>query len=207
MRATAQVFKTAFAVQRHILVARDAGNDLCLVQLAQALEIGHRLVTRQHAALHRLVLGGQLGHALFDGGQVFQRERALVREVVEKAVLDHRADRDLGFREQLLHGVGQQVGGGMADQVQAFGVLGGDDGQRAVSLDQITGINDALAHFAGQSGLGQASADRGSHFGHRHRAGKFALGTVGKRDVNHGMQFGKDKEKARNLPRSVNQKR
>jgi hypothetical protein len=64
VRAAAQVLEAAFAVQAHVLVGRDAGDDLGLVVLAQALEVGHRLVARQHAAHHRLVLGGQLAHAL-----------------------------------------------------------------------------------------------------------------------------------------------
>jgi hypothetical protein len=61
VRAAAQVLERALAVQAHVLVAGDAGDDLGLVVLAQALEVGHGLVARQHAAHHRLVLGGQLG--------------------------------------------------------------------------------------------------------------------------------------------------
>jgi hypothetical protein len=80
----AQVFEAAFGVQRHVFAGRDAGDDLGLVVLADALEMRHGLVARQHAARHRLVLRGQLGHALFDRDQVFRRERALVREVVKK---------------------------------------------------------------------------------------------------------------------------
>jgi hypothetical protein len=78
VRAAAQVLERALAVQAHVLVAGDAGDDLGLVVLAQALEVGHGLVARQHAAHHRLVLGGQLGHLLLDGGQVLGREGALV---------------------------------------------------------------------------------------------------------------------------------
>ena len=50
VRAAAQVFELAFAVQRHVFIGRNAGNDLGLVVLAQALEIRHGLVARQHAA-------------------------------------------------------------------------------------------------------------------------------------------------------------
>ena len=46
MRAAAQVFELTFAVQRHVFVRRDAGNDLGLVVLAQALEVRDGLVAR-----------------------------------------------------------------------------------------------------------------------------------------------------------------
>jgi hypothetical protein len=95
VRAAAQVLERLRGTATHPR-CRDAGDDLGLVGLAQALEVGHGLVARQHAAHHRLVLLGQLGHLLLDGGQVFRREGALVGEVVVEAVLDHRADGDLG---------------------------------------------------------------------------------------------------------------
>ncbi|MCY1534509.1 hypothetical protein D9M68_698850 [compost metagenome] len=157
--AAAQIFECAFAVERHIFVARDAGNDFGLVVLPHALEIRHGFVARQHAAHHRLVLVGKLGHALFDRHQIIGREGPLVREVVEEAVLDHRADGHLRVREQLLHRIGQQVGGGMADDFQAVGILGGDDGERAVLRDEETGVNHLAVNLAGQRGLGQAAAD------------------------------------------------
>ena len=141
VRAAAQVLEGALAVQRHVLAFGNAADDLGLVGLAHGLEVRDGLVARQHAARHLLVLGGELRHLLLDGGQVFRRERALVGEVVEEAVLDDRADRDLGLGEQLLDGVGQQVGRGVADQVQAVGVLGRDDGQRLVGLDQVARVD------------------------------------------------------------------
>jgi hypothetical protein len=95
VRAAAQVLEAAFGVQRHVLAGRDAADDLGLVVLADALEVRHGLVARQHAPRDRFVLGGQLRHALLDGHQVLGREGALVREVVEEAVLDHRADGHL----------------------------------------------------------------------------------------------------------------
>ena len=71
--------------------------------------------------------GRQLFHALLDGREVFRGERTLVGEVVVEAVLDHRADGDLGVREQLLHGLGQEVRRGMAHHLQAFRDRVGDD--------------------------------------------------------------------------------
>src|SRR5260221_2503730 len=57
---SAQILEAAFAVQAHILIGGDAGDDLGLVVLADALEVRNGLVARQHAAHHGLVLGGQL---------------------------------------------------------------------------------------------------------------------------------------------------
>ena len=107
VRAPAQVFKIAFAVERNIFVGRNAGNDLGLVVLAQALEIGHRLISWQYAACHRLIFGSQLYHFLFDGGQVFRGEGALVGKIVEKPMFNYRANRDLRLGEQGLNGISQ----------------------------------------------------------------------------------------------------
>src|SRR5687768_18062868 len=51
---------------------------------------------------------------LFRSSQILGRERTLVREVVVKAVLDHRADRDLGLGKQLLYRLGEKVRGRVA---------------------------------------------------------------------------------------------
>ena len=56
--------------------------------------------------------------------EVLGRERLLDVEVVVEAVLDRRADAQLGVGEELLHGLGHHVRGGVAQDVQA--VLGGD---------------------------------------------------------------------------------
>ncbi len=185
VRAAAQVLEGALAIQADVFVARDAGDDLGLVVLAQALEVLDRLVARQHAAHHRLVLGGQRFHLFLDGHQVIGCEGALVAEVVVKAVVDHWADGDLRLREQRLHRVGQQVGRGVADHLQPFGVLGRHDGQLRRVLDAEAGVHQLAVHLAAQRRLGQAGTDRLGHLGHRHRAGVLAPRAIGKRDLKH----------------------
>ena len=71
VRAAAQIFKRAFFVQAHIFIGRNAANDFCFVMLAHTFEISHSFITRQNTAPHRLVFVGQIGHALFNGGQIF----------------------------------------------------------------------------------------------------------------------------------------
>ena len=100
-------------------------------------------------------------HLRLDRRQVFRRERALVGEVVVEAVVDHRADRDLRAREQALHGLRQQVRGGMAQHVERVGMLVGDDLERGVVVDAVAGVDQLAVDLAGQRGLGQAGADRG----------------------------------------------
>ena len=95
VRAAAQVFKSTFTVQADIFTRRNAANDLCLVMLTHAFEVGHSLIPRQHAAQHWFVFIGQFGHAFFDQRQVVHGERALKRKIVEKAVFDDRANGDL----------------------------------------------------------------------------------------------------------------
>ena len=190
MGPAAQVFECPFTVQRHILTGRDAGDDFRLVQLAHALEVGHRIVTWHNATGDDLVLGCQFDHAFFNGHQVFRRERTLVRKIVEEAMLDHRANGHLCIREQLLHCVGQQVGGGVADHVQTFGILGSDDGQSAVRRDGVAGVHQLSVHLACQCRFGEATADGCGHFGHRHRAGVVSLGAVRKGNLDHDKEKG-----------------
>jgi hypothetical protein len=188
VRAPAQVFKRAFAVQAHVLIGRNAGNDLGFVVLAQTLEISHGLVTRQHPTHHWLVLVGQLCHAFFDGHQIFRGKGAAVREVVIKPVVDHWTNRDLRLRKQVLDRIGQQVRCRVANQLQAFRVFGRDDGQIRVGGHAEAGVDQLAIDFAAQSGLGQTRANRGSHLGHGHRTGEFTQRTVGKFDLNHESQ-------------------
>ena len=113
--ATAEVFKGALAVQADVFIGRTAGNDLGLVVLAHVFEIGNRVITRQNAAHHGLVFVGELGHALFDGYQVFRRETAAERKVIKKAVFDHWANSDLRLWKKFFDRIRQQMRGGMAN--------------------------------------------------------------------------------------------
>ena len=165
-------------------------DDLGLVGLAHRAEMGDRLVARQDATRDLLVAPGQLGHLRLDRREVLGREGPLVGEVVVEAVLDHRPDRHLGVGEELLDRVGEQVRRRVADQVEAVGVLLGDDGQAIVVIDRVAGVDEpargTLADPAAERGLGQAGADRRGDLLHRHRAGEFASGSVGQLNRDHG---------------------
>jgi hypothetical protein len=127
VRPAAEVEPLALAIERHVLVGRDALDDLGLVLLADGLEVGDGLVAVPDLADDLLVAVDDLGHALFDRREVVRAERLVAGEVVVEAVLDVRADGHLRAGEQLLHRFGQHVGRVVADGVQRVGVVAVDE--------------------------------------------------------------------------------
>ena len=99
----------------------------------------------------------------------------LVGEVVVEAVLDDRADGDLGVGKQLLDRMRQQVRRRVAQDLQALGILVGDDRELGVRVDAIAGVDQLAVDLAGERGARQAGADAGSHLGHRDRLRRKAL--------------------------------
>ncbi|MNI61275.1 hypothetical protein D3C73_1165360 [compost metagenome] len=82
----------------------------------------------------------------------------------------------------------------MADQVQAVGVLGGNDRQARIAFDAEAGVDQlgvraVKRHAAAQGGLGQARTDRLRHFGDRDRPRILALRTIGQCDLYHRECF------------------
>ena len=190
VRAAAKVDEIALAVQRDVLARRDRGDDLGLVVLADALEEVHCLVARPHLAMHGNLALRDLAHALLDRLQVLGGEGALVREVVVEAVVDHRPDRHLGVGKELLHRVREQVGGGVADDFEAFGILVGDDGEIRVRFEAMREIDQLPVGATGDRRLGETGADRGCDLGNGHRMIEAAHGTIGERDVGHDFGLG-----------------
>ena len=115
-------------------------DQLELVRLGGELGLG--VVDRvDHPAGEPLAGLDDLAHPLVEVGEVLRGERPRDVEVVVEAVLDRRADAELGVRERLLHGLRQHVGGGVPDHRPAvlgvgrdrlgLGVLVGGPGQVA----------------------------------------------------------------------------
>jgi hypothetical protein len=98
--------------------------------------------------------------------------------VVIETVLDHWTDGYLRLGEQLFHRVGQQVGGGMADQVDAVLILVGDDGQLGIGGNQVRSIHQHTVHLACQRGTRQTGTDALCDFGYSHGIGITALRTI-----------------------------
>ena len=183
VRAAAHVHVFLVVVQAHRLLIRHVVYQAQLVVFAARFEDFDHLGARRHFLDDVVVLCDQLLHALLDGGHVFRREGALVGNVVIKAFLDHRADHHLGGGIELLDRMAHQVGAGVADDLHALFVPGGDDLHARVMPDQVASVHQAPIHLAGHRVFCQPSAYGGSYLGHRDRAGKFASGAVGKSDV------------------------
>ena len=113
---------------RHVAGAALEPDQLDLVglvgELVEGLGVGDR------ASGELLALLDDLAHPGLDLDQVLGDERGLDVEVVVEAVLDRRADAELRVGEEVLHGLGEHVGGRVAQDVAA---VGGVDGH---ALDQ-----------------------------------------------------------------------
>lgn len=143
-----------------------------LVRLVRQLFAG--VLVGHHAARETLPALLDLLHLLLDGLEILGRERPLDVEVVVEAVLDRRADAQLGLGEQLLHGLCHDVRGGVAQDVQAVG--GGDlDGLDLLAvLHLVREVLELSGHARGDDGAlaGEELRGRGAR---RHRA-LFPLG-------------------------------
>ncbi len=115
-------------------------------------EFGTRLVVGDDPAGEALALLLDLLHALLDAAQILGVERLLDVEVVVEAVLDGRADPELGLGEQVLHGLGEDVGGGVPQDVQTVG---------GAELDRL----DLVAVGERMGEIAQLTADPGGHDG------------------------------------------
>ena len=114
--AFAQVGELSMFVEAH-LVDLDAVDQLELERLIGEEATRFVLV---HLAMEEGVVGGDGGaHPLIDSAQVFGCERTGQLEVVVEAVLDRRADGELGAGEELQHRLRHDMGGGVAHAVDA----------------------------------------------------------------------------------------
>jgi hypothetical protein len=135
----AEVDEIALAVQAHGRVG-DALDDLDLVRLAALAKEADRLGLGQILALDRLRGAGQLTHRRLDLLEIVRGEGAVELEIVIEAVLDRRADRQLGAGEEPFDRLGHQVRGAVAEDLAAVGRVerqrldGGVAGQRRAQV-------------------------------------------------------------------------
>ncbi|KFB73887.1 MAG: hypothetical protein AW09_000841 [Candidatus Accumulibacter phosphatis] len=135
VRAAAEVDKITLAIERDFLTGRNGIDQFRLVVFADRLEESDGVVALPDLALHRQITPGEFCHALLDCRQVVKRERTLVGEVVVETVFDDRTDRDLRRRKEFLDRVSHQVRHRVTDDLQALGILLGDDAKLHVSGD------------------------------------------------------------------------
>ena len=186
VRPAAHVHVFLVVVQAHRLLVGHVFDQTQFVILSTRLKHRDHFIARRDLLDDVVVLVDQLDHALLDRSEVFRRERALVPDVVIETFLDHRADHHLRGRVQLLDRVADQMRAGVADDLQPFGILGGDDAQARVVVDAVAGVDEAAVDLTGDGGLGQAGADRGGNVHDGHGMVEFAAAAVGERDCDHG---------------------
>src|SRR6266853_598258 len=185
VRAAAQIDEIPFPVQRDFFVRWNRGDDLRLVALADGFEVLNRLVARPDLARHREVLFCQVRHALFDGTEIVRRERPLERKIVVKTVFNYRPDGHLRFGKQLLYGVGEQVGSGVPQDLDALPIAFSDDRHFSITVDSMGGIDELAIHSGCERGSRQSRSDRLGDFGDSDRAGKALYRAVRKADIRH----------------------
>ncbi len=185
VRPTAQVLPVSLVIDRDRLAGRDALNDLGLVGLAHGVEVGDGRIAVDHFARDLFVAVDDLAHARLDRRQVVQGEGLVAGEVVEEAVLDIGADGHLGSGEQLLHRLGQQVGGVVADHLQGFGGVAGDDLDRPGALDRPVEVAQLAVQLDQQGLLFQGFGDRGGHVAAGDAVLELTAVTIGEFQVDH----------------------
>ena len=116
-------------------------------------------------------------------------ERLLLGEVVEEAVLDHRADGHLGAGPQRLHGFRHHVRGIVPDQLQRLGIGAGDDLDGGIGLDRIGEVGQPAVDHHRHGPLGQRLGDALGQLLAGDPLGEGPLGAIGKcqGDFAHGL--------------------
>ncbi len=159
VRAAAEIEPVALAVDFQVLAGRNGVDQLDLEVLALLLEHALGLVARPDLLGEGFVARDDLAHLLFDHRQVFRRERRVAVEVVEEAVVDHRADGDLGAGPQRLHRLRHHVGGVVADQFQRARVVARQEFELGVLLDRIGEVGDSAVERHRHGALGERGRD------------------------------------------------
>ena len=113
VRAQAEVHEAPHGVAPHG-VARLLLDELALQGLPLRLEEGERLRLGDQLLLDGPVLLDDLRHLLLDGGEVLRGERPADQEVVKETVLGGRTDPALRVGKELGHRGREQVGRGVA---------------------------------------------------------------------------------------------
>jgi hypothetical protein len=156
MRAAAEVDEVAVAIEADLGAGRgELGDEVGLHEVAVFFKFGEGLLTRLVFADERLVARDDLGHFGFDGGEVFRREGLLAVEVVEEAGIGGGAVAELGLREELEDGRGQNVRGGVAQNLERVGIVFFDEFER---VSEVSGAERSTRRGAAASSAAYMAA-------------------------------------------------
>ena len=113
MRAGAEVDKLALAVEGDDGVLRQVVDELDLVRLIALLHELQRFGAREFKAFETQLFLADLAHLGLELLEHLRRERLGAVKIVIETVLDGRADGQLHLGVQALHGLGENVAGGV----------------------------------------------------------------------------------------------
>ena len=155
VRAAAEIEPVALAVNFQAFAGRNGIDQLDLEILALVLEHALGLVARPHLLGEGFVARDDLAHLLLDHRQVFRRERRVAVEVVEEAVVDHRADGDLRAGPQRLHRLRHHMRGIVANELQRPRVLARQELDLGILLDRVGEVGDGAVERHRDRALGE----------------------------------------------------
>jgi hypothetical protein len=157
-----------------------------LVVLTTRLEHFDNFSTRRHLLDDIVITIDQLTHTLLDCSNIIRSEGSLVGDIVIEALINHRPNNHSRRWIKLLHGVPNQMRTGVTNDLQPFLILRGDDLQRNIAIDQVTGIDQPAIDLACHGRLGKTGANGLSHFGNGNGMIKRTLTAIGKSNGGHG---------------------
>ena len=189
VRAAAEVDEAVLLVERDLLALGQRLGDLDLVRLALRREARHGVLARRHDALVgvRAALEDR-AHLVLDAREIGLAGRLGEVEVVVEAVLDRGADRDLGAGPEVLHGLGHQVRGGVAQHRQGLVVADAQDAQVRVVGERQAEVAQLAVDLDGGGGVGQPRADRARGVEAARAVGEIELVAVGKDRLRHSSE-------------------
>src|SRR5258706_6929200 len=164
VRPATEIVPVAVKIDRDFLARGDGPDELGLVVLAVPFEVRDGLIARPDLTPRRQIGLHDLVHLGFDFRQIVGREGLAARKVVVEAVLDRRTDRHLRARINLLHRHRQDMRRVVANELERFGVLSGDNAHAGIGLDGPEQIPFLAVDLQDQCGLGEARTDRGRYF-------------------------------------------
>ena len=168
------------------LVFRDLVDVVDLQLVADPLEAVLGLLAAHAGTRVRPLLGGDLAHPLLDLGEVLLGQRLGGAEVVVEPVVGRGAESEVGAREQLQDGHGEQVRGAVAEHEERLGVPGGQDPEVRRRGDRARHLDDVAVDDARHGRLGQPAADAFRHLQHRGAGGDLSGRTVGQAELDLG---------------------
>ena len=152
VRTGAQVGEIALGIGTDHSIFRQVFDQFHLVGLISSLEFGQSLCPGQFLADQRIVGFDDLVHFFFNGPQIFRREHVVAVQVIVKAFFNGRSDGKFGAGEQVLDSLGHHMGSRMADGMQPFLAVRGDEFHLGIMIQGIHQILVFAVHF-GQQGL------------------------------------------------------